>query len=121
MGQGKLVRVTRGSVLDVAVDIRRGSPTFGRHVAVELSAANWAQLWIPEGFLHAFCTLEDDTDFLYKVSNHYSPTHDAGVVFDDPDIGITWPVAIEEMTLSPKDKMLPRLRDLPSMFEYRGA
>ncbi len=121
MAQGKLVRAARGRVLDVSVDIRRGSPTFGRHVAVELSAANWAQLWIPEGFLHAFCTLEDDTDFLYKVSNHYSAQHDTGVVFDDPDLAISWPFPVAELTLSPKDKMLPRLRDLPSMFDYRGG
>jgi dTDP-4-dehydrorhamnose 3,5-epimerase len=116
--QGKLVRVTRGRVLDVAVDIRHGSPTFGRHEAVELSAANWSQLWVPPGFLHGFLTLEDDTEFLYKVSHLYSPGDDAGVAFDDPDIGIAWPIETQALTLSAKDRALPKLRDLPQHFTY---
>ncbi|MGL5137658.1 MAG: dTDP-4-dehydrorhamnose 3,5-epimerase, partial [Beijerinckiaceae bacterium] len=86
--QGKLVRVTRGAILDVAVDIRQGSPTFGRHVAVELSESNWSQLWVPAGFLHGFCTLVDDVEVLYKVTCPYSREHDAGVRWNDPEIGI---------------------------------
>ncbi len=116
MEQGKLVRVTRGSVIDVAVDIRHGSPTFGRHVAVELSAANWSQLWVPAGFLHAFCTLEDNTEFLYKVTSHYSPADDGGVAYNDPDLQIQWPIPDGELVISPKDMLLPRLRDLPAIF-----
>ncbi len=110
--QGKLVRVQRGRVFDVAVDARPGSPTFGRHVAVELSAENWAQLWIPPGFLHGFCTLSDATEFVYKVTAFYSADHDGGVVWNDPDLGIAWPVPEDELTLSEKDRRLPRLRDL---------
>lgn len=114
--QGKLVRVTRGAVIDVAVDIRHGSPTFGKHVAVELSAENWQQLWVPPGFLHGFCTLTDDVEFLYKVTSYYSPANDGAVVFNDPDIGIKWPFPDDQLTLSAKDKAAPRLRDLPKIF-----
>jgi dTDP-4-dehydrorhamnose 3,5-epimerase len=121
MAQGKLVRVARGAVLDVAVDARLGSPTFGRHVAVELSAANWAQLWVPEGFLHGYCTLADDTEVLYKVSSVYSPAHDGGVAFNDPDIAISWPFEASDLTVSQKDLSLPRLRDMPPVFRYGPA
>jgi dTDP-4-dehydrorhamnose 3,5-epimerase len=114
--QGKLVRVTHGAALDVAVDIRQKSPTFGKHIAVELSAANWHQLWVPEGFLHGFCTLEDDTEFLYKVTSRYSPEQDGAVIWNDSDIGIDWPFAEAELTLSPKDQRAPRLADLPRFF-----
>lgn len=114
--QGKLVRVARGVVLDVAVDIRRNSPSFGRHIAVELSAENWGQLWVPPGFLHGFCTLADQTEFLYKVTSYYSAAHDGGVIWNDPDIGIQWPFSEENLTLSAKDKIAPRLRDLPPIF-----
>lgn len=114
--QGKLVRVTRGAVVDVAVDIRHGSPTFGKHVAVELSAENWQQLWVPPGFLHGFCTLTDDVEFLYKVTAYYSPECDGGVAFNDPDLGIKWPFADDQLTLSAKDRAAPRLRDLPKIF-----
>jgi dTDP-4-dehydrorhamnose 3,5-epimerase len=114
--QGKLVRVTRGAVMDVAVDIRRASPTFGRHVAVELSAENWAQLWVPPGFLHGFCTLMDDTEFLYKVTARYSPEHDGAVSWNDPDIAIEWPFPEAALTLSSKDLKAPRLADLPAIF-----
>ena len=116
VAQGKLVRVTRGAVLDVAVDIRKASPTYGQHVAVELSAENGQQLWIPPGFLHGFCTLTDDVEFLYKVTSVYSASHDGAVLFNDPDIGITWPFPEAELTLSPKDLAAPRLRDLPPVF-----
>ena len=116
--QGKLVRVVRGAILDVAVDIRHGSPTFGRHVAVELSAANWSQLWVPVGFAHGFCTLEPDTEVVYKVTAPYGPQNDFGLAFDDPALGIAWPVPLEEAVLSDKDRRHPKLAELPRFFEY---
>lgn len=119
--QGKLVRVTRGAVLDVAVDIRSGSPTFGRHVALELSAENWRQLWIPAGFLHGFCALCDDVEVMYKVDDYYSREHDAGVRWDDPDIGIAWPVSADEAQLSDKDRVLPLLREIGPQFALPAA
>jgi len=119
--QGKLIRVSRGSIFDVAVDIRRGSPTYGRHVSTELSADNWAQLWVPTGFAHAFCTLEADTEVIYKVTDFYAPDCDRGLAFDDPDLGIQWPVPPSEAVLSDKDRRHPRLRDLPAYFTYRPS
>lgn len=111
-GQAKLVRALRGALLDVAVDARPGSPTFGRHVAVELSAENWRQLYIPEGFLHAFCTLEDDVAMAYKVSDYYSPDHEGCVRWDDPDLAIDWPVPAAEAVLTDRDRNAPRFRDV---------
>jgi dTDP-4-dehydrorhamnose 3,5-epimerase len=114
--QDKLVRVVRGRVLDVVVDLRRSSPTFGRHVAVELSAENWAQLLVPVGFAHGFCTLTEDAEVLYKVSDFYSAANDRGLAFDDPDLAIPWPVAAASAILSDKDRRWPRLRDLKETF-----
>jgi len=116
-GQDKLVRVVKGRVLDVAVDLRRSSPTFGKHVAVELSAANWRQLLVPIGFAHGFCTLEPDCEVLYKVTNIYSPAHDKGLAFDDPALGIDWRIDLAKAVLSDKDRKHPRLAELGAMFE----
>lgn len=114
--QDKLVRVARGRILDVAVDIGRSSPTYGRHVAVELSAANWRQLLVPIGFAHGFVTLEPDTEVLYKTSAPYSAPNDRGLAWDDPDIGIAWPLPPGGPTLSDKDRRWPRLKDLADAF-----
>jgi dTDP-4-dehydrorhamnose 3,5-epimerase len=114
--QGKLVRVVKGAVWDVAVDIRKGSPTYGQHVAATLSAENWAQLWIPGGFLHGFCTLEPDTEFLYKVTGDYDPKAERGVIWNDPDLALPWPVAPDQARLSDKDLKLPKLADCESWY-----
>jgi dTDP-4-dehydrorhamnose 3,5-epimerase len=110
--QAKLVRVAQGSIYDVAVDIRRTSPTFGKFVAVELSAANGFQLFIPEGFAHGFCTTEDATLVLYKVSAPYSPAHDRGILWSDPSLAIPWPVTPDAAILSDKDRRHPLLADI---------
>jgi dTDP-4-dehydrorhamnose 3,5-epimerase len=114
--QGKLVRVVRGAVLDVAVDIRLGSPTYGQHVAQVLSAQNWRQLWIPVGFAHGYCTLEPATEVIYKVTAYYSPTDERGLAFDDPALAIDWPVAAEKARLSDKDRRHPKLVELQPYF-----
>jgi len=115
--QTKLVRVIQGRVLDVAVDIREGSPTFGQHVAVELSAENKRQLFVPRGFAHGFVVLEDDTVFAYKVDNYYSPENDRGIAFDDEAIGIDWQVERSKLNLSDKDLKQPLLKDA-DLFSY---
>lgn len=112
--QAKLVWVVRGSVLDVAVDLRRDSPTFGRHYCVELSAENKLRLFLPRGFAHGYMTLQPDTEFVYKVDAPYAPKADAGILWNDPDLGIAWPGG--EPVLSPKDRLLPRLKDFDSPF-----
>ncbi len=114
--QGKLVRVTRGSIWDVAVDVRHGSPTFGRWVGAEISAANWRQIWVPAGFLHGYCTLAPDTEVIYKVTADYDKPAERGVIWNDPAIGIDWPVDPATVTLSDKDRILPRLADCPIWF-----
>ncbi len=116
--QTKLMRVVRGKILDVAVDIRRGSPTFGRFVAAVLSADQWNQMLIPKGFAHGFCTLEPDTEVLYKVDTFYEPTHDRGLLWSDPELGIKWPVDNDRATLSERDRRHPRLSELPPYFFY---
>lgn len=108
--QGKLVRCTVGEVFDVAVDIRRSSPTFGQWVGVNLSADNKRQLWIPEGFAHGFVTLSEHAEFLYKTTNYYAPSHDAGILWHDPSLAIAWPLAVN-VCLSPKDAALPLWQD----------
>lgn len=114
--QGKLLRVVRGAVWDVAVDVRHGSPTFGRFVAAELSAENWQQIWVPAGFLHGYCTLTEVTEVIYKVSGPYDRAAERGVIWNDPDLALPWPVAASEALLSDKDKILPRLADCPVWF-----
>ncbi len=116
--QTKLVRVVSGKVLDVAVDIRKGSPTFGEHVSVELSGENKKQLLIPRGFAHGFVVLEDDTVFSYKVDNYYNVQNDRGVAFDDPNLNINWILNRKELLLSYKDTKQPLLKDIDDLFEY---
>lgn len=114
--QGKLVRVVRGRILDVAVDIRVGSPTYGQHVACELSAESWQQLWVPRGFAHGFLTLETDTEVLYKVDAEYDPATDGGIAWDDPALGIDWPLPPGGPVLSDKDRKAPRLAEIAPPF-----
>ncbi len=114
--QGKLVRCIKGAIYDVAVDVRWGSPTFGQYVGAEISADNWTQIWVPVGFLHAYCTLTADTEVIYKVTAPYDKSAERGAIWNDPQIGIEWPVPTSEIILSDKDKVLPLLRDLPALF-----
>jgi dTDP-4-dehydrorhamnose 3,5-epimerase len=120
VAQAKLVTVLRGSVLDVAVDVRRGSPTYGRHVSMELSAESGRQMYIPVGFAHGFVTLQDDVLVMYKVSNYYAPAHDGGIRWDDPEISIPWPIGNRDVIVSEKDRQLPYLRGFDSPFAYDG-
>lgn len=117
--QGKLVRCVRGAILDVAVDIRTGSPTYGHHVAAELSAANWRQLWIPPGFAHGYATLEENCEVLYKATDYYAPACDRGISWDDPALGIDWRVSANEAILSERDRQQPRLAECAPAFEFR--
>lgn len=119
--QNKLVRVLRGAVFDVAVDLRRGSPTYGHHVSAILSDREWNQMLIPIGFAHGFMTLEPNTEVLYKVSEYYAPEHDKGVIWDDPDIAVTWPLLAREAVLAEKDRRWPSLRELPEIFRYEAS
>jgi dTDP-4-dehydrorhamnose 3,5-epimerase len=116
--QTKLVRVIQGSVLDVAVDIRKNSSTFGQHVAVKLTSENKKQLLVPRGFAHGFVVLEDDTIFAYKVDNYYSPECDRGIAFDDEALDIDWMIDTNELNLSAKDKVQQLLKDTNDIFEY---
>jgi dTDP-4-dehydrorhamnose 3,5-epimerase len=116
--QGKLVRVVRGSILDVAVDIRIGSPTFGQHVSAILSAQNWTQMWIPAGFAHGFCTLEPDTEVIYKLTDYYAPDCDRGVKWDDATLGIKWPVGPDSAKLSDRDRRQPALKEMSPAFAF---
>jgi dTDP-4-dehydrorhamnose 3,5-epimerase len=114
--QGKLVRVLRGRIFDVAVDLRPGSRTLRQHVAVELSASAGDQVWIPKGFAHGFCTLEPGTDVLYKVTTYYEASADRSIRWDDPELGIGWPVAAADATLSDKDRAAPSLAQFEGRF-----
>ena len=115
--QDKLVRVARGSVFDIAVDLRQGSSSYGRHVSAVLSADAWNQILVPIGFAHGFMTLEPDTEVIYKVSNYYAPDHDKGLLWNDPALGINWPLPDDEAVLSEKDRKLPRLAELVMPFD----
>jgi dTDP-4-dehydrorhamnose 3,5-epimerase len=108
--------VVRGAIWDVAVDVRLGSPSYGRHVGAVLSAENWQQLWIPAGFLHGYCTLEPDTEVIYKVTAPWDRAAERGVIWNDPDLAVPWPIALSEAILSGKDRILPRLADCPAWF-----
>lgn len=116
--QGKLVWVVEGSILDVAVDLRRGSPRFGRHAAVPLNADEGDLLWVPEGFAHGYCTTSPRTRVVYKVTQFYDPQAEAGVRFDDPALQIDWPVEEGRATIAPRDRDLPLLKDLVPAFDY---
>lgn len=117
--QSKLVRVVKGAVLDVAVDIRKGSPTYGQHVAVELTEDNHRQFFIPRGFAHGFAVLTDEVIFQYKCDNFYAPASEGAIAWDDPDLGIDWRVPAEKVILSEKDKKHPRLKEIDSPFNYK--
>ena len=116
--QSKLVRVVKGKVLDVAVDIRKGSPTFGQHVAVELSEENHRQLFIPRGFAHGFAVLSDQAIFQYKCDDYYAPETEGAIAWDDPEVGIDWKIPEDKVILSPKDANHPELKDSTELFDY---
>ncbi|MEE9473878.1 MAG: dTDP-4-dehydrorhamnose 3,5-epimerase [Acidimicrobiia bacterium] len=119
MAQDKLVRVAHGAILDIAVDLRKGSPTFGQHVSEVISAENWKQVLVPIGFAHGYVTLEPDTEVLYKTTDFYSPEHDRGIIWSDPDLGIDWGIEEGQAVLSEKDRALPPLSQVTDFFEYR--
>jgi dTDP-4-dehydrorhamnose 3,5-epimerase len=121
MAQAKLVRVVKGAIYDVAVDIRHGSLTFGRHVGLRISAEAWNQIFVPEGFAHGFVTLEPDTEVIYKVSAPWSAAHERSIRFDDPAIGIEWPLDGGDPVLSDKDRLAPALADAAPAFHFAGA
>lgn len=118
MEQGKLIRVIRGSLLDVVVDIRKNSPCFGKYIAIELSENNQYILWIPPGFAHGICIMEDDTELLYKCTSEYSPQHERGILWNDPTISINWPIT--DPILSEKDTKYPRLTEAKDYFSYEN-
>jgi len=119
--QAKLVRVVRGAIFDVAVDIRKGSPTFGRWTGLRVSAEDWNQIFVPKGFAHGFLTLEPDTEVIYKVTDFYSAEHDRSVRFDDPAIGIEWPRVASSLHISDKDRNAPRLENVDGGFVFAGS
>jgi dTDP-4-dehydrorhamnose 3,5-epimerase len=120
MAQAKLISVLCGKILDVIVDIRHGSPTYGKHVSTELSASRGHQLYVPVGFAHGFITLEDEVLVMYKVSRHYSPAHDSGIRWNDPDIALQWPAKATDIVISDKARRLPLLKEFVSPFLYDG-
>jgi dTDP-4-dehydrorhamnose 3,5-epimerase len=119
--QGKLVRVTKGAVFDVAVDIRQGSPTFGQHVGITLTAESGDQLWIPPGFAHGYCTLTADCEVTYKVTDYYAPECERGLLWNDPALGIAWPVTGDKAVVHPRDAAWPALADLTDTFAHEAA
>ncbi len=120
MAQGKLVRCPRGAIYDVVVDIRHGSPTFGQWAGATLTEENGRQLWVPRGFAHGFVTMEADSEIAYKVDNPYSAEHDGGIFWNDPAIGIRWPFDTDAAVTSDKDRIAPRLADLPELFRFES-
>jgi dTDP-4-dehydrorhamnose 3,5-epimerase len=116
MAQDKLVRVVRGGILDVAVDVRKNSPTFGKFITAEITAENWKQILVPVGFAHGFVTLQPNTEVVYKVTSFYSPQHDRGIRWNDPDLEIPWGIEESAAILSPKDQKLPLLKDVVDLF-----
>lgn len=116
--QGKLVRCTRGAILDVSVDIRKGSPTYGRHVAVQLSAANWRQMWVPPGFAHGYLTLEADSEVIYKVTKYWTSSSERGLAWNDPNLAINWGISPEDVKMADKDRRNPSLAEVEPLFQY---
>ena len=119
--QAKLVRVMRGAIFDVAVDVRRGSPTYGKHVSAVLSADNWTQMYLPPGFAHGVCTLEPETNFTYKTSAYFDPAREGGLRWDDPAFAIDWPVVADDATLSERDTKWPDFADFKSPFDWKAS